>query len=121
MQHDGTRNRTGYRASKPYRVKASIGSKEYPAFTYIRTGVGWFELAIVLNLYARRIVGWMMVPSMPAQLICDTLLDGDSTATPSRWIIFQGFQAARLPVVLPCFTEQTLALSGEPRELAVCN
>ena len=41
--------------------------------TYIRTDAGWLYLAIVLDLYARRIVGWAMAPSMPATLVCDAL------------------------------------------------
>jgi transposase InsO family protein len=41
--------------------------------TYIRTGAGWLYLAIVLDLYARRVVGWAMAPSMPAELVCDAL------------------------------------------------
>lgn len=41
--------------------------------TYIRTGAGWLYLAIVLDLYARRVVGWAMAPSMPAKLVCDAL------------------------------------------------
>jgi putative transposase len=41
--------------------------------TYIRTGAGWLYLAIVLDLYARRVVGWAMAPSMPATLVCDAL------------------------------------------------
>lgn len=41
--------------------------------TYIRTGTGWLYLAIVLDLYARRVVGWAMAPSMPAKLVCDAL------------------------------------------------
>ena len=41
--------------------------------TYIRTGSGWLYLAIVLDLYARRVVGWAMAPSMPAKLVCDAL------------------------------------------------
>ena len=41
--------------------------------TYVRTGSGWLYLAIVLDLYARRVVGWSMAPSMPAQLVCDAL------------------------------------------------
>jgi len=36
--------------------------------TYIRTGSGWLYLAIVLDLYARRVVGRVMAPSMPAKL-----------------------------------------------------
>lgn len=41
--------------------------------TYIRTGAGWLYLAIVLDLYARKVVGWAMAPAMPAQLVCDAL------------------------------------------------
>lgn len=41
--------------------------------TYIRTGAGWLYLATVLDLYARKVVGWAMAPSMPAKLVCDAL------------------------------------------------
>jgi putative transposase len=41
--------------------------------TYIRTGAGWLYLATVLDLFARKVVGWAMAPSMPAKLVCDAL------------------------------------------------
>jgi transposase InsO family protein len=41
--------------------------------TYIRTRSGWLYLAAVLDLYSRKIVGWAMAPSMPAQLVCQAL------------------------------------------------
>lgn len=41
--------------------------------TYIRTRSGWLYLAAVLDLYSRRVVGWAMAPSMPAQLVCQAL------------------------------------------------
>lgn len=41
--------------------------------TYIRTGAGWLYLAVVLDLFSRRVVGWAMAPSMPASLVCDAL------------------------------------------------
>jgi transposase InsO family protein len=41
--------------------------------TYIRTGAGWLYLAIVLDLFSRKVVGWAMAPSMPAALVCDAL------------------------------------------------
>jgi len=41
--------------------------------TYIHTGTGWLYLAIVLDLYARRVVGWAMAPNMSAKLVCDAL------------------------------------------------
>ena len=47
--------------------------------TYIRTRSGWLYLAVVLDLFSRRIVGGSMTPSMPAQLVCAAL--GMATAS----------------------------------------
>jgi len=41
--------------------------------TYIRTGQGWLYLAVVLDLYSRRIVGWAMSDSLHRQLVIDAL------------------------------------------------
>jgi putative transposase len=41
--------------------------------TYIRTGTGWLYLAMVLDLFSRKVVGWAMAPSMPAELVCEAL------------------------------------------------
>lgn len=41
--------------------------------TYIRTASGWLYLAVVLELYSRKIVGWSMASAMPATLVCDAL------------------------------------------------
>lgn len=41
--------------------------------TYVRTGSGWLYLAIVLDLFSRKVVGWAMAPSMPAELVCAAL------------------------------------------------
>ena len=38
--------------------------------TYIRTRQGWLYLAVVIELYSRKIVGWSMAPTMPAELVC---------------------------------------------------
>jgi len=41
--------------------------------TYIRTRGGWLYLAVVLDLYARKVVGWAMAPTMHAELVCSAL------------------------------------------------
>jgi putative transposase len=41
--------------------------------TYICTRSGWLYLAAVLDLYSRKIVGWSMAPTMPAELVCTAL------------------------------------------------
>lgn len=41
--------------------------------TYVWTQEGWLYLAVVLDLYSRRVVGWSMSSRMKAQLVCDAL------------------------------------------------
>ena len=41
--------------------------------TYIRTRSGWLYLAVVLDLFSRKIVGWSMAPNMPAELVCSAM------------------------------------------------
>ncbi len=41
--------------------------------TYIRTRQGWLYLAAVMDLYSRKIVGWAMAPTMPAELAAAAL------------------------------------------------
>ena len=41
--------------------------------TYIWTQEGWLYLAVVIDLYSRRVVGWSMSSRMKAQLVCDAL------------------------------------------------
>ena len=41
--------------------------------TYIRTRIGWLYLAVVLDLFSRKIVGWAMAPNMPAELVCSAM------------------------------------------------
>ncbi len=43
-------------------------------FTYVPTAEGWLYVAVVLDLYSRRIVGWPMKPEMTAQLVVDALM-----------------------------------------------
>jgi putative transposase len=41
--------------------------------TYIRTDEGWLYLAVVLDLYSRRVVGWALRDRMASKLVCDAL------------------------------------------------
>ena len=43
-------------------------------FTYVWTAEGWLFVAVVLDLYSRRVVGWSMQSTMTAQLVMDALL-----------------------------------------------
>ena len=41
--------------------------------TYLWTQEGWLYLAVVIDLYSRKVVGWSMDSRMKAQLVCDAL------------------------------------------------
>lgn len=43
-------------------------------FTYVWTHEGWLYVAIVLDLFSRRVVGWSMQSTMTAQLVTDALV-----------------------------------------------
>lgn len=43
-------------------------------FTYLWTTEGWLYVAVVLDLYSRRIVGWSMQTRMTSQLVADALM-----------------------------------------------
>lgn len=42
--------------------------------TYIWTEEGWLYLAVVLELYSRRVIGWAIGERMTAALVCDALV-----------------------------------------------
>ena len=41
--------------------------------TYIPTATGWSYLAVILDLYSRKVVGWAFDRQMPASLTCEAL------------------------------------------------
>ncbi len=43
-------------------------------FTYVWTAEGWLYVAVVIDLFSRRVVGWSMSASMVAQLVADALV-----------------------------------------------
>lgn len=54
---------------------ASAPNQKWVAdFTYVWTQEGWLYVAVVLDLFSRRVVGWSMQNSMTAQLVTDALV-----------------------------------------------
>ena len=43
-------------------------------FTYIWTAQGWLYVAVVIDLFSRRVVGWSMRDTMTSQLVTDALI-----------------------------------------------
>ena len=54
--------------------KATAPNQKWLAdLTYIPTAEGWLYLALVLDLFARKIVGWATSPTMPQELTLEAL------------------------------------------------
>ena len=57
------------------RFRAEAPNQKWVAdFTYIWTAEGCLYVAVVLDLYSRRVVGWSMQSSMTSQLVADALM-----------------------------------------------
>jgi len=54
--------------------KATAPNQKWLAdLTYVATAEGWLYLALVLDLFARKIVGWATSPTMPQELTLEAL------------------------------------------------
>ena len=42
--------------------------------TYIWTEEGWLYLAVIIDIYSRKVVGWSIQPRMNKELVCDALM-----------------------------------------------
>jgi len=55
-----------FAASRPNQLRVAD-------FTYVATWAGFVYVAFVIDVFARRIIGWRMAPSMRAELVLDAL------------------------------------------------
>lgn len=56
--------------------------------TYLKTGEGWMYLAIVMDLYSRRIVGWHLDKRMTTDLISKALMKAYNLRLPPKGLVF---------------------------------
>jgi putative transposase len=63
--------------------------------TYIRTWQGWLYLAAVMDLYARKIVGWSMKPSLARELVLDAILMAVWRRKPGRTVLVHSDQGSQ--------------------------
>jgi putative transposase len=56
--------------------------------TYLKTGEGWMYLAVVMDLYSRRIVGWHIDKRMTTDLISKALIKAYNLRQPARGLVF---------------------------------
>ena len=63
--------------------------------TYIRTHEGWLYLAVVIDLYSRRVVGWSMQSRMTTDLALQALLMAVRRRTPSNRVTIHSDQGSQ--------------------------
>jgi len=89
MRENGLRALHGYRTrriavGKPSVLIANVLKRQFTVskpnrvwvtdITYIRTWQGWLYLAVVMDLYSRRIVGWSTRATLHRELVLDAVL-----------------------------------------------
>jgi putative transposase len=63
--------------------------------TYIRTWQGWLYLAVVLDLYSRKVIGWSMKPSMHRDLVLDAVMMAVWRRKPKSSVIIHSDQGSQ--------------------------
>ena len=66
---------------------AAPNTKWTADITYVPTDQGWLYLAVVMDAFSRRIVGWAMAEHMRAELVCDALAMAVSVRRPGPGLI----------------------------------
>ncbi len=56
--------------------------------TYLKTGEGWMYLAIVMDLFSRRIVGWHIDKRMTTDLVSKALIKAYNLRQPAKGLVF---------------------------------
>jgi len=63
--------------------------------TYIRTVEGWLFLAVVIDLFSRKVVGWSMQPRMHTELVIQALLMAVWRRKPKQKVIVHSDQGSQ--------------------------
>ena len=63
--------------------------------TYIWTREGWLYLAVVIDLFSRKVVGWSMGPHMKSSLVCDALEMAIGQRCPNNGLIVHSDQGVQ--------------------------
>jgi putative transposase len=75
---------------------ASAPNQKWVAdFTYVWTREGWLYVAVVLDLFSRRVVGWAMQATMTTQLVTDALLMAVWRRRPAATILHHSDQGSQ--------------------------
>jgi len=112
MRAEGLRAQVGYKrrpgkhGGKPSVVATNQLDQAFDVFepdqiwvtdiTYIRTYEGWLYLAVVIDLYARKVVGWSMHSRMHTSLVLNALLMAVWRRKPKSKVVIHSDQGSQV-------------------------
>ncbi|HHN5606065.1 TPA: IS3 family transposase [Klebsiella pneumoniae] len=91
----GTRGRPSVIAPNRVQREFTVVKPNQVWVTYIRTWQGWLYLAVVIDLFARNVVGWSMKPTLSRELALDTLLMALWRRKPAENVIVHSDQGSQ--------------------------
>ncbi len=63
--------------------------------TYIRTHKGWLYLAVIVDLFSRRVIGWSMKSKMTKEFVLDSPLMGICRRSPVNNVLVHSDQGSQ--------------------------
>ena len=63
--------------------------------TYLRTRLGWLYLAVFIDLFSRRVVGWALAPRMSAELVVRAFERGVARRRPPAGLVVHSDRGAQ--------------------------
>ncbi|HAS1313566.1 TPA: IS3 family transposase, partial [Enterobacter bugandensis] len=110
MKRVGIKAQVGYRSPRARKGEASIVSPNrlqrqfnpdapderwVTDITYIRTHEGWLYLAVVVDLFSRKIIGWSMQSRMTKDIVLNALLMAVWRRNPEKQVLVHSDQGSQ--------------------------
>ncbi|EAB6474781.1 IS3 family transposase, partial [Salmonella enterica subsp. enterica] len=107
MKRVGIKAQVGYRSPRARKGEASIVSPNrlqrqfnpderwVTDITYIRTHEGWLYLAVVVDLFSRKIIGWSMQSRMTKDIVLNALLMAVWRRNPQKQVLVHSDQGSQ--------------------------
>ncbi|EEP7953013.1 IS3 family transposase, partial [Salmonella enterica] len=110
MKHAGIKAQVGYRSPRARKGEASIvapnrlqrqfnpeapNERWVTDITYIRTHEGWLYLAVVVDLFSRKVIGWSMQPRMTKDNVLNALLMAVWRRNPQKRVLVHSDQGSQ--------------------------
>ncbi|EHI2000848.1 IS3 family transposase [Salmonella enterica] len=110
MKRAGIKAQVGYRSPRARKGEDSIVAPDrlqrqfnpdapderwVTDITYIRTHEGWLYLAVVVDLFSRKVIGWSMQPRMTKEIVLNALLMALWRRNPQKAVLVNSDQGSQ--------------------------